>query len=357
MRPLFAGARPVSQGLSEVLGVLATADAVVANFEMPLTDQHRPIEKLLNIRGSPTLAPDVARLGFDVVTVANNHSVDHGWPGLRDTVACLGDAGLVAIGAGADRRAAADPWIRVIKGARVAVLPFSCLTPAGMAASDDRPGISAIHISTAYQVDALYQAEEPGDVSCVTVRTTVCPDDLEWALSRVSATAAEVDVVLVALHWGFGSGTDLAEYQQPLARALIDAGADAILGHHPHAIHGIGFHAGKPILYSPGTFIGQQKFLDASPQVKAMWAAMSTDAYVGELRLEDGTWSVGVTPITLDEDALPRVADRDGVERVAARLEQLSQPLGAAVRCSDDCIVATAQAVAHRGDDETNGER
>jgi poly-gamma-glutamate synthesis protein (capsule biosynthesis protein) len=157
-------------------------------------------------------------------------------------------------------------------------------------------------------------------------------DDLAAALAAVAALRACCDIVVVTIHWGFGSGEDLAEYQHPLGQALIEAGADVVHGHHPHAIHAIGFHRGKPILFSAGTFIGQQVFLDASPAVKTLWAGMSPDGYVAELRFSPHMAAeIVLHPTTLDADRLPLIATGADFDRIAARLARLSAPCGATV--------------------------
>jgi len=315
-----------------VYDLLHAADFAVGNFEMPLTRADVPLHKLLNIRAMPEFAADVPLLGVDVVTIANNHAVDYGWAGLRDTREALSQAGIAVIGAGETGMAAMRPVVREVAGLRVGVIAFSCLTPTGMGATKDRPGISAIHVQTGYEIDPWYQMEEPGDPSVVRIRTALRADDLAVALAAVAELRARCDILVATIHWGFGSGEDLAEYQLPLGQALIEAGADVVHGHHPHAIHAIGFHRGKPILFSVGTFIGQQVFLDASPAVKALWAGMSPDGYVAELRFAPGTSAeIVLHPTTLDADRLPLIAVGADFDRIAARLTRLSAPFGATV--------------------------
>ncbi|MET3896315.1 poly-gamma-glutamate capsule biosynthesis protein CapA/YwtB (metallophosphatase superfamily) [Devosia sp. UYZn731] len=321
---------------SPVFSALARADLAIGNLEMPLTDLGFPIEKLLNIRASPEIAEDVAKLGLDVVTLANNHAVDCGWSGLEDTAARLRAHGLPSIGSGPNLAAASAPFFGNIGGRRVGVVAFSCLTPAGMSASADRPGIAPIHISTSYEIDPIYQAEEPGDIAVVTVRTRPNDRDRQYALQTIVRVKAECDFLVVTLHWGFGSGEGLAEYQRPLAEAMIKAGAGVVHGHHPHAIHAIGFHERKPIIFSSGTLIGQQVFLPASDQVQQMWSEMSPDGFVSELTVErDGETALRLIPTTLDADRLPVTAEGEVLTRIHERLDRLSRPHGATVSMCD----------------------
>ena len=326
-RRLLADGRPACPAAEPVLELLRSADVAIGNFEMPLTRNGEPKEKLLNIRADPEVADDLPMLGFDCLTVANNHSVDYGWRGLSDTMTALRGAGVQTIGAGESLEVAARPAIIEAKGWRVGVVAFSCLLPTGSAAAPDRAGLSPIHVETSYEIDSYYQMEEPGDPSVVKIRTRVRERDLAFAEQCVRQCRAKVDFLVASVHWGYGSGELLADYQQPLGRALIDAGADIVHGHHPHAVHAVEFYGGKAILYSLGTLIGQQTFLDASEQVKQLWAGMSPDGYVASLQVEaDGSYRLRATPTTLNADRMPERTDGSAFERVSERLRRLSLP-------------------------------
>lgn len=327
--------------VEDVYDLVRSADLAIGNFEMPLTDGGTPVQKLLNIRAAPEIAQDIPALGFDVLTVANNHAGDYGWPALESTVQLLRAAKLTVIGAGSSHAEAASLAIREVAERRVGIIAFSCLTPTGIGAGANRPGIAAVHIETAYEIDPWYQMEEPGDPSVVKIRTRVRDSDLAEVKRLVVEARAACDLLVVTIHWGFGSGEELAEYQLPLARALIEAGADVVHGHHPHAVHPIGFHEGKPILFGLGTFIGQQVFLDAPVNVKALWAGMSPDGYVARIGFTDaGAPSVVLYPTTLDADRLPRLARRDDFDRIAERLRRLSASYGAAITSDGDTLRA-----------------
>ena len=323
---------PVPAHAGRVYEVLLNSDFAIGNFEIPLCDTGRPVEKLLNIRANPEVARDLSVLGLDVVTIANNHAVDYDWEGLKQTIDLLRSTDIKVVGAGPDISHAIRPEIVTVGTRRVGVVAFSCLLPTGLAAAASRPGIAPIHVNTAYEIDPYYQMEEPGDISAVKVRTSVRPEDLGRAVSTIQALKAKCDIVVASLHWGFGSGETLAEYQLPLAQSLIEAGADIIHGHHPHAIHAIGFHRGKPIFFSMNVFIGQQIFLDASPVVKAMWAEMSGDGHIAQVVIQsDEAMEVEAIPIVLDADRLPFLAEGSDFERIHERLSRLSRDFGAAV--------------------------
>jgi poly-gamma-glutamate capsule biosynthesis protein CapA/YwtB (metallophosphatase superfamily) len=315
-----------------VCDLVRSADISIGNFEMPLIRDGAPIQKLLNIKADPDIAADVPALGFDVLTLANNHAVDYGWPALKDTARLLVEQNLTVVGVGDDRDSAAGIAIRKVGERQVGVLAFSCLTPTGMSAGVGRPGISALHIETSYEVDPWYQMEEPGDPSAVRIRTRVRASDQAWAEEAIRSARKQCDILVVTIHWGFGSGEELAEYQYPLGKALIEAGADVIHGHHPHAVHPVGYHQGKPILFGLGTFIGQQIFLPAPPNVQTLWAGMSPDGIVAEFCLDlEGDVGVALHPTTLTADRLPIAATGEAFDRIAQRLSRLSTPYGASV--------------------------
>lgn len=332
---------PLPRGFDTLCKNLRDADVAIGNFEVSLVTGGVPVEKLMNIKGDPELAQDLPSLGLDAVTLANNHVPDYGVAGMRATRSLVEGAGVSTVGYGETLDEAARPHVVTARGLRVGVLAVTCLTPAGMTAAADRPGLSPLRIRTSYEVDPWYQMEEPGDPAAVRVRTQPVEHDLQQMLGRVRAARATCDVLVISIHWGFGSGDMLAEYQEPLGRALIDAGADVVHGHHPHAIHPVAFHNGKPILFGLGTFVGQQVLLPASDQARAMWDQMSPDGVIALLKIHpDGQVSVRLVPHRLDENRMARPAAPDEVGPVAARLHRLSRPLGTCIALDGHTLVA-----------------
>src|SRR5207237_7739175 len=93
--------RPISPTFDDVTAITGAADVFFANYEMPLSTRGQPLEKLANIRADPMIAPDIGRLGLDIVSIANNHMMDYGPEAMADTIACLGGQGIAHVGAGA----------------------------------------------------------------------------------------------------------------------------------------------------------------------------------------------------------------------------------------------------------------
>ena len=127
------------------------------------------------------------------------------------------------------------------------------------AATAERPGVAPIHVSESYNIDFAGSMEQPG--SAPYVFTRAWGEDLARAVVAVEAARAAADYVVLALHWGvppfwrsrFQDG--LADYQIEVGRVLIEAGADVIVGHHPHSLQAVEIYRGKPIFYSLGNFV------------------------------------------------------------------------------------------------------
>lgn len=325
-RRLFPGGQPASRGFGETVDLIHSVDIAFGDLEIPLTTKGHPREKFIAFRADPAIAADLKTAGFDVLCLANNHSLDYSYEGLYETMARLEAQGIKHHGAGQNLDAALAPVIVEVKGRKVGFLAFSALLPTGGAASKDRPGLAPVHVHVAYEVNPFTEMEEPGNPP--RVRTWVDADDLKFAQETVRKLRGQVDFLVVSAHIGYGAGDELADYEQPLCRALIDAGADVIFGNHVHALHGIEVYQGKVILYSPGNFIAQQPREGASPEIIALYDDMKPDGYAAVVEVAaDGTYSVEITPTSTNKDGLPEVAHGEAARRIQEHLVRLSAKL------------------------------
>jgi poly-gamma-glutamate capsule biosynthesis protein CapA/YwtB (metallophosphatase superfamily) len=338
----YADGRPISSTFEDVLAITHGADVVFANYEMPLSTRGAPLEKLANIRADPAIAPDIGRLGLDVVSIANNHMMDWGPEAMADTIACLDEQGIAHVGAGPTLSQAVDPVVVEVRGRTVGFLAFTCLVAPGAGATQAGPGVAPIHVQSAYEVNPYWQAEEPGEPHIVTIRTFADVTEQAFAEERVRALRQEVDVLCLSLHWGYGGlSSRLAEYQRPLGHAMIDAGADVILGNHVHAVQGVEWYGGKAILYSPGTFVGRQlppesEGAEITDLVRSLLADMSPDGFVTLLELDDaGVYDLRMIPTALDGNGLPVIAEGAVLRRIAERVIAWSAKLGTQVELVD----------------------
>lgn len=315
------------------LAELRRADAVVANLEMPLSTGGYRVPKHSNLRSDPAIAADVRGMGIDAVTLANNHLMDYGPPALRDTLAACDRAGLLRCGAGDDLEAADRPAWLVRDGVRIALLSVACTLPIESDAGPGKPGIAPLRVGFSFEVDANLLLEQPGTMP--TVRSWAIEADRERVRARIAALKAEADAVVVGIHWGVpaywlspAQGL-LAQYQRPLAHALIDAGADLICGHHSHTLHPIELYRDKPILYSLGNFLfeGPRPFMEPESMiVRATWRALATGPRP----------SLELVPLLLDEVGFPHLATGEEAARVLGLLGRLSHPFGTALEIGDD---------------------
>ena len=202
---------------------LRKGDIVVGNLEAPIARGGTEFTgKEFRFRTPPETADALRRAGFTVLTLANNHVMDYGAEGLRETIANLDRAKLLHAGAGATLAEARRQALVTVKGKRVAFLAYSLTYPAEFYAGEGSPG---------------------------TARGGA--DRVRDDIARARGAA---DYVVVSFHWGAELAGRPKPYQQRAAHGAIDAGADLVLGHHPHVLQGIERYRGKTILYSLGNF-------------------------------------------------------------------------------------------------------
>jgi poly-gamma-glutamate synthesis protein (capsule biosynthesis protein) len=349
-RPLLReGADAPGPATSAVYARLRAADLAFANLETPLSHAPSGGDKLVAFSASPALASELRGIGIDVATFANNHALDCGPQGLSDTLAALAGAGIPAVGAGDTLERAHAAHIATIGGLRVAFVGLSCNLPAGSSATADRPGIAPIRVYTRYVIDADSLLEQPGTAPYVETRLE--PADVDAACRAVRRARAGADVVVVGMHWGVPAGFAaafqdvVAEYQPPLAHALIDAGAGVIVGNHAHVLHPIAFHRGAVIFYSLGNFLFHRLRPSTAVGLRRdyppySWKSLRSRANrlsaLPTLTLDaEGVRAVEIVPLFLDTDGEPAVAEGEVADEILSTLDEMSRPHGARIEARD----------------------
>ncbi len=247
---------------------LASGDLAVVNVEMAISDRGAPTGKKFTFRAPSSAAQRIGDAGIDVANLANNHAKDYGPVALTDTIASLEAAGVVALGAGAnDVEAFRHRLLEVDGGVTVAFVGVSRIVPWSFPAGPDSPGIAT---------DA-----EP-----------------ERVLESVRTAAGEADVVIVAVHWGVEVATCPSAEQRAFAYDLLDAGADAVIGHHPHVLQAIEFDDGRLVAYSLGNFVWHPR-RGISGETGVLQIDFAGDRILG--------WEFH--PHLLDENGAPRPAE------------------------------------------------
>jgi len=274
---------------------LGRGDINLANLESPIASCGTEcLTKKFRFRAEPELAEALKRAGFSVVTLANNHIMDYGADALFETQNYLAKSGIAAVGAGENLAAARKPAIVSIKGKRVAILGYSLTQPIEFFAGKARAGTA------------------PGYAKMVQA-------DVTEARSRA-------DFVIVSFHWGKEASGVVQGYQRAAAHNAIDAGADVIIGHHPHVLQGVERYKSGIIFYSLGnfTFASKSRTADLSAIVRLHLGNNRREAEI--LPLDVLYRRVGFQP---------RLLTGERGEETIRKINELSRPLRTEIHMKD----------------------
>ena len=208
--------------------VFRQADAVVINMECPLTDTISPVNKHYIFRADTRWAKDLRKAGVTHAALANNHTNDQGRQGLRSTYHHLKQADIEPLGYGFSREERMKPIIIRKGGIEIALFNSVTVPLENWYDLDERPGICQASASVLANAIRDYHAVHPSTK------------------------------IIVVLHWGIEFQTIPSIQQRKDAQILISAGADAIVGHHPHVVQPLRYINGKPVFYSLGNFVFDQ---------------------------------------------------------------------------------------------------
>jgi poly-gamma-glutamate synthesis protein (capsule biosynthesis protein) len=232
--------------------VFRKADIVFGQMEAPLSDRGAP--QFVPSRPAKLRANNISALtdegaGFDVMSHAANHALDHGYEAFFDTIGELTKHGIQVVGAGKDLEEAREPAIIERGGTEVGFLAYSSILPIGHEAEEGVPGINPLRADHYYK-QLNYQ---PGTPPLIV--TKLVPEYREAMEEAIRNLRPRVDVLAVSIHSGvFGVPAMIAMYQREAAYAAIDTGADLVLQHHAHILKGIEVYKGKIIFYGLGNF-------------------------------------------------------------------------------------------------------
>lgn len=220
----------------DVAGWLQAADLTLGNLEVALVEGGAPRQAPMGeaqpilLSASPASAKSLRGAGFDILGLANNHSLDYGVTGLEETVTHLQQAGLMVVGTTTEK-GTVRPLYQEVNGVRLAFLAFN-------AVSDPHP----------------LQICPPG-INC-------SPQPVRWdpveAAAAIASAKSQADAVIVSMHWGFEYESQPDPGQEKAAKVMLEAGADLIVGHHPHVIQAIALSGNQFTAYSLGNFIFDQ---------------------------------------------------------------------------------------------------
>jgi len=294
--------RPHGPLFAHVRSVLLDADVRFGSLECTLSaegldphDYHS-----VQMRGEPDDVFDLRDAGFDVVNHATNHSMQHGERPFLATVAALRAANVECCGLADGSPEITRPVRLERNGLRFAFLGYSL-----------RP--------RQYFTRAPLYAEGR-------------PDRMRQAVAQARPDA---DIVVVSVHWGEEFVLDPSPEEIALARSLIDAGADLVVGHHPHVFRGIERYGRGWIAYSLGNFVCDMDWEDRLRETAMVLFDCAAD----------GVRGFRVEPVWIGKSYLPAPATGERREKILRRIEEMSSRVEAAAAVSPEAYLATADAV------------
>ena len=221
---------------SELIREMQSADIMMLNNEFPYSDRGEPLEdKKFTFRAKPSTVAYLNELGVDIVSLANNHAYDYGETAFLDTMTTLEDAGVIYVGAGHNLQEARRPVCYIMNNIKIAIV-------------------------SATQIERLDNPDTKGATD-TTAGVFRCWNG-DKLLETVREAAENNDFVIVYLHWGTENVTTLDWAQEKQAAEVAEAGADLIIGDHPHCLQQISIVKGVPVVYSLGNFWFSSKTLD-----------------------------------------------------------------------------------------------
>jgi len=205
---------------------IEAADVFMVNQEFPFTERGtKAADKQYTFRLPHDRLYLMNEMGIDIVTLANNHILDFGPEGITDSIAALNEAGIKYVGAGENLEEAKKLEIIEVGGRKIGFLGTSRVyMAASWAAGENHPGVFSTY-DPALPIEEIKKADEL------------------------------VDYLVVYVHWGIERNTQPENYQRVMGQQYIDAGADIVIGSHPHVLQPLEYHNGKPIMYSMGNFV------------------------------------------------------------------------------------------------------
>ena len=271
---------------AKVRSLTRGADLTVATLESPLSgDQNRYCDSCMVFVGNERYADGLLDAGIGLVSLANNHIGDAGPRGVLDTVRVLDAAAIAHVGAGANVMAARRAHVVAVRGLRVALLGYNDVPPEEYAATAERAG------------NAFF-GHTPADYAGIQA-------DIREA--RKSA-----DLVVVIAHWGIEYEDRPRPWVVEAAHAMVDAGADVIVGGHPHWVQSIELYRGAYVAYGLGNFVFDQ-----------MWSIETRQGTLQRLSFSGRTLrSVRIVPTLLEDWHQPRplAPDEPGYRQTLERI-------------------------------------
>ena len=260
---------------------LKSADLVFGNLETPITEGPEIPDFEMVFRSNPGTEQTLKQAGFSVLSLANNHTPNFGEQGLKDTFNYLAEVGIKFVGAGNNEQEANQPVYIETKGIKFAFLAYNDtdIVPASYEAANSHAGTAFMR--TEKMAEAVKEAKQ------------------------------KTDFVIISMHAGIEYTDKPNDSQVNFAHAAIDAGADLVIGHHPHVVQTMEKYKGKYIFYSLGNFVFDQ------PQSQETKEGLAIKVYFAK----DGINKISLLPVVMENLVQPRMTNQSEAEKILQRLK------------------------------------
>ncbi len=284
------GERINQNGVHSILPVVAPqlqqADIAFGNLECPIATVgvRDPWYRCI-FRADPSTVQVLVDGSLDVVSVANNHTLNSGPEALCETLGYLEEVGIRYVGAACDPAHGSDPIFVQVRGLQIGFLAYTDL-------DSEHGGYSKVD------------------------------EDLTQLRAQIAAARSACDLLVISYHWGRMYRRNPTSRQVEVAHASVEAGADLVLGHHPHVLEGIEIYQGRPILYSMGNFVFDHVRADARQSA------------IFNLVYQWGAgWRIWITPVWITQERLgPEYTTGSQCGEILGRMIGLSESLGTEIK-------------------------
>ena len=267
--------------ISDVKHIFEESDISMVNLECAISERGtKAPDKQFTFRAKSQTLDVLKSSKIDIVSLANNHTLDFGVEALLDTFQNLKDYGIKYAGAGMNMDEAARPVFIEENGIKIAFIASSRVIPVvSWTAGENTPGLAVTY-------------------------------DPKRTLEEIASAKKQADIVVVYVHWGEERKEMPLDYQKNMARAYIDEGADIVVGSHPHVLQGLEFYKGKLIAYSLGNFI----FTDSRKDTMVLQAEVN----------KSGVESVRIIPCRIENLRPVLIKDEEESSKLIEKVESLS---------------------------------
>lgn len=277
-----------------VKNIFKKDDITFGNLECPILTKGKAVYKRpeLIFKADPQNASALKKAGFDILNIANNHTMDYGSEGLLSTIDILKENNIKTVGGSRNYNTARKPVYIRKKGNTIGFLGYSVFPPEGYIVSSNRPDVARV--------------------------------DYDKISSEIKMAKEKCDFLVVSFHWGNEYDFFPSERQKELAHKVVESGADLVIGHHPHVLQGVEKYKDKYIFYSLGNFVFDRQIQKGT-----------NETIITKVDIQDNKIkNIKLIPIKII-DCQPRIAKGKDAEYIIERLKLYSQDMNADIIFQD----------------------